>query len=59
MKQKEKPSIVLSFRLPKDLIKRVDTCADQEYRNRVSMVFVLLKEALDARDARDKAQKKA
>jgi predicted transcriptional regulator len=43
-------SIVLSFRLPERLIKRVDLHAEKETRTRVNMVQVLLQEALDRRD---------
>jgi metal-responsive CopG/Arc/MetJ family transcriptional regulator len=58
MKEKQRPSLVLSFRLPTVLIKKIDEIADAEIRNRVNMVEVLLREALDARDAKVKVQSK-
>lgn len=51
---KPEKTIVLSFRLPDKLIKRIDSYADAETRNRVNMVQVLLQEALDARDEAQK-----
>ena len=47
---KPDPTVVLSFRLPERLVKRIDALADAETRNRVNMVQVLLQEALDSRD---------
>lgn len=47
---KPEKTMVLSFRLPEKLIKRIDTYAEAETRNRVNMVQVLLQEALDRRD---------
>jgi metal-responsive CopG/Arc/MetJ family transcriptional regulator len=44
--------LVLSFRLPRRLIDRVDKHADRETRSRVNMVQVLLQEALDKRDSK-------
>jgi metal-responsive CopG/Arc/MetJ family transcriptional regulator len=43
-------TLILSFRLPELLIKRVDREAEKETRTRANMVQVLLQEALDARD---------
>jgi len=43
-------TLVLSFRLPESLIKRVDLRAKKETRTRVNMVRVLLQEALDKGD---------
>jgi hypothetical protein len=47
---KPRNTTVLSFRLPSEIIGRVDAYADSETRSRVNMVEVLLKEALAARD---------
>ena len=47
---KQEPTLVLSFRLPKRLVERIDTYAEQETRNRANMVQVLLQEALNKRD---------
>ena len=47
---KPEKTVVLSFRLPERLVKRIDALADNETRNRVNMVQVLLQEALDARE---------
>ena len=49
---KPERTVVLSFRLPEKLIKRIDALAEAETRNRVNMVQVLLQEALDYRDAK-------
>jgi predicted transcriptional regulator len=46
------PHVVLSFRLPKQIIERVDKYADRETRTRINMVTVLLQEALARRDKR-------
>ena len=51
---KPEKTIVLSFRLPERLVKRIDALADTETRNRVNMVQVLLQEALDSRDEKTK-----
>jgi metal-responsive CopG/Arc/MetJ family transcriptional regulator len=51
---KPEKTVVLSFRLPERLVKRIDAHADAETRNRVNMVQVLLQEALDNRDAKAK-----
>lgn len=53
---KPEKTLVLSFRLPEKLIKRVDEHAQTETRNRVNMVQVLLQEALDARDKGSRAR---
>jgi metal-responsive CopG/Arc/MetJ family transcriptional regulator len=47
---KPEKTVVLSFRLPERLVKRIDALADAETRNRVNMVQVLLQEALDSRE---------
>jgi len=47
---KPEKTVVLSFRLPERLVKRIDAHAESETRNRVNMVQVLLQEALDNRD---------
>jgi metal-responsive CopG/Arc/MetJ family transcriptional regulator len=47
---KAEPTVVLSFRLPQRLVKRIDAHAEQETRNRANMVQVLLQEALEKRD---------
>jgi metal-responsive CopG/Arc/MetJ family transcriptional regulator len=47
-------TLTLSFRLPERLIKRVDSQAEKETRNRVNMIQVLLQEALDRRDKNGK-----
>jgi hypothetical protein len=44
--------VVLSFRLPKKMIQRVDKHAAAETRTRVNMVQVLLQEALDKREGK-------
>jgi predicted transcriptional regulator len=49
--EKPEKTVVLSFRLPERLVKRIDALADAETRNRVNMVQVLLQEALESRDA--------
>lgn len=54
--EKAEPVVVLSFRLPERLVKRIDAYADAETRNRVNMVQVLLQEALEQRDQRRTAQ---
>lgn len=54
---KSEPTLVLSFRLPERLVKRIDTYAEQETRNRANMVQVLLQEALSRRDEAPKARK--
>lgn len=51
---KPEKTVVLSFRLPERLVKRIDTLADVETRNRVNMVQVLLQEALDSREQEGK-----
>ena len=51
---KTEKTVVLSFRLPERLIKRIDSHAENETRNRANMVQVLLQEALDNRDAKAK-----
>lgn len=43
-------TLVLSFRLPEQLIQRVDALAEQELRSRVNMIHVLLEDALRARE---------
>lgn len=48
--------VVVSFRLPKALIEAVDALAHRETRTRVNMVQVLLQEALESRDRREKEQ---
>jgi len=47
---KPERTVVLSFRLPERLVKRIDAHAENETRNRVNMVQVLLQEALDRRE---------
>jgi metal-responsive CopG/Arc/MetJ family transcriptional regulator len=47
---------ILSFRLPKKLVARVDKHADRETRSRINMVIVLLQEALDKRDKTRKGE---
>ena len=49
-KKQESGTLVLSFRLPEQLIKRVDLFAEKELRSRVNMIHVLLEEALRARE---------
>jgi CopG-like RHH_1 or ribbon-helix-helix domain, RHH_5 len=51
---KPERTVVLSFRLPERLVKRVDTHAEKETRTRTNMVQVLLQEALDERDKEKK-----
>lgn len=51
---KPEKTVVLSFRLPERLVKRIDALADAETRNRVNMVQVLLQEALESRDEQAK-----
>jgi metal-responsive CopG/Arc/MetJ family transcriptional regulator len=51
---KPERTVVLSFRLPERLVKRVDIHAEKETRTRVNMVQVLLQEALDERDKEKK-----
>ena len=47
---KAEPTVVLSFRLPQRLVKRIDAYAEKETRNRANMVQVLLQEALIRRE---------
>ena len=47
---KAESTVVLSFRLPQRLVKRIDAHAERETRNRANMVQVLLQEALESRD---------
>ena len=51
---KPERTVVLSFRLPERLVKRVDIHAEKETRTRTNMVQVLLQEALDERDKEKK-----
>jgi metal-responsive CopG/Arc/MetJ family transcriptional regulator len=44
-----KDSVVVSIRLPKDLLKRLDARAEQERRPRANMVRLLLEQALKAK----------
>jgi predicted transcriptional regulator len=46
MKQQER-SIVLSLRLPENLVKRLNALAEQDLRTRANMIHLLLQEALD------------
>jgi metal-responsive CopG/Arc/MetJ family transcriptional regulator len=54
---KAEPTVVLSFRLPQRLVKRIDTYAEKETRNRANMVQVLLQEALAGRDQVQKPER--
>jgi metal-responsive CopG/Arc/MetJ family transcriptional regulator len=47
----EESSVVLAFRLPKDLVAQIDVIAEKEMRQRANMVYVLLTEALQTRAA--------
>lgn len=50
--QEKEKTLILSFRLPELLIKRVDSEAEKETRTRANMVQVLLQEALDKRQGK-------
>jgi predicted DNA-binding protein len=51
MKGRDQDSLsqVVSIRLPKDLLKRLDARAEQERRPRANMVRLLLEQALKAK----------
>jgi predicted transcriptional regulator len=49
-KEREKSVVLSSFRLPEKLVQRIDAIAEKEHRPRTNMLYVLLLEALEARE---------
>ena len=57
-KESERSVVLSSFRLPEKMVERIDAIADRETRSRANCIQVLLQEALNSREEKEREEKK-